>query len=242
MRTLDCSLLIHGECKDALAKLAEQGIESRLVLTDPPYGDIIKEDWDKLGDVNDEWCDLVKACCTPDASIYVWCGIGEKSRSLIDFMQVLDRHFTFKDLITWKKRRGIGMRKGWLYTREELLWYVVDPKNFYWDKTQQYSQEANQFKKGMGGTEVAPFKRISNVWTDIPEVLKPPPGEHPCNKPMEALKRVIGSHTEEGDIVLDPFCGGGSAIVAASSMGRIGIGIEKNEKWIELAKSKLDAL
>ncbi|MFA6358984.1 MAG: site-specific DNA-methyltransferase, partial [Candidatus Omnitrophota bacterium] len=195
-------LLFHDDCHLALDYL--QGVEARLVLTDPPYGKVLKDDWDQSGHVTDQWCEQIKGACTPDASIYVWCGIGEKSRSLIEFMQVLDRHFTFKDLITWQKRRGIGMRRGWLYTREELLWYVVNPKDFVWNKDAQYSDEPNAFKKGMSGTQVNEKKRITNVWTDIPEQLKKPLGTHPADKPMQALKRVIAAHTDPKDRVLDP--------------------------------------
>lgn len=236
------SRIIHGDNATVLPYLCTIGTHARLVLTDPPYGDVVDHAWDKSGEVTDEWCEAVKWCMTDDASLYVWCGIGEKSQSLIEFFPVLSRHFHFKDLITWKKRRGIGMRRGWLYTREECLWFVRDNKNFVWNKDAQYSDEPNAFKVGMSGTPVNDHKRIPNVWTDIPEPLALPTGAHPCTKPAMALERIILAHTAPGDVVLDPFCGGGSAIRVADLLGRYGIGIERDGHWAAYAQAQLDDL
>ena len=215
--------MMCGDCRKVLPILPRR---YRLVLTDPPYGDILAASWDVPGSITDEFCELLKPTLLPDASIYLWCGIGEKSRSLLDFIRVLDRHFYFKDLVTWKKRRGIGGRRGWLYTREEVLWYVVDRNRFFWNKDNQYSCEPNEFTQGMQGTRVHPTKRLTNVWTDIPEQLVKTPGTHPAAKPIQALERIILAHTEPGNWVLDPFAGSGSTLVACAKLDRNGTGIE----------------
>jgi len=49
---------------------------------------------------------------------------------LIRWFPIFNEKWYFKDLITWKKQRGMGMRKGWLYTREEIMWFVKDNKKF----------------------------------------------------------------------------------------------------------------
>ena len=156
---------------------------------------------------------------------------------------LLDEQFHFKDLVTWKKKRGIGMRKGWLYTREEIMWFVKDNKKFIWNKDQQYSEEPNQFKKGFGGHKCkSEFKRITNVWTDVPEILtrRGKKTNHATPKPNKALERIIKCHTNPGDTVLDPFSGSGSALFAAKNLGRDYIGFELNEEIYEETKENLE--
>jgi len=49
---------------------------------------------------------------------------------------------------------------------------------------------------------------------------------HPTQKPVEALKPLIASFSKPGELVLDPFCGSGSTLIAARDMGRDYLGIE----------------
>jgi len=174
------------------------------------------------------------------ASLYVWCGIGEKSQSLIRWFPVFSVDFHFKDLITWKKRRGIGMRKGWLYTREEIMWFVKDNKKFVWNKEAQYGTEPNLFKKGFSGYVCkSKFKRISNVWVDIPEVLGRKKIAHYTPKPAKALERIIMAHTKKGDIVLDCFAGSGTTGLACRALGRHFLLIELKLVFCKIAHQRL---
>ena len=191
-----------------------------LVLTDPPYL-TTSEKWDKAEVFNEDVAIEIKRVCKPTACIYIWCGIGEHSQSLIRWFPILQKHLIFKDLITWKKRRGIGMRKGWLYTREEILWFVKDNSRFVWNSDFQYSEEPNLFTKGMSGYPIkSKFKRITNVWTDIPEELVRKQKTHYTPKPLKAIERIIQLHTKPSDIVLDPFSGSGTTALAALNLDR----------------------
>ncbi len=86
------------------------------------------------------------------------------------------------------------------------------------------------------------------LWADddvaIPNLIrcgKPRGGEHPNEKPVELAGRFIAAHTKPGQIVLDPFCGSGTTILAAERLGRKWIGIELDPKWAALAQSNIDA-
>ena len=218
---------IHGDCRSLIETLDDESID--LVLTDPPYVGVVKETWDQREVFNIQLIHELYRVMKPSASIYVWCGIGEKSQSLMRWWPMLDEYFHFKDLITWKKRRGIGMRKGWLYTREEIVWFVKNNKKFIWNKEHQYSEEPNMFKKGFSGHKCkSDFKRITNVWTDVPEKLRRSEknSSHATPKPGKALSRIIQCHTKPGDLVFDPFAGSGSTLSAAKSLGRRYLGIE----------------
>lgn len=68
---------------------------------------------------------------------------------------------------------------------------------------------------------------VGDVWTDISMVRSGPESrDYPTQKPLALLERIIAASTREGDVVLDPFAGCGTAIVAAERMGRRWIGID----------------
>ncbi len=82
---------------------------------------------------------------------------------------------------------------------------------------------------------------MNDVW-DIP-FLNPKANErvgYPTQKPVLLLERIIQISTNEGDTVLDPFCGSGTTLVAASLLNRSGIGIDISSEAIEITKARLE--
>jgi site-specific DNA-methyltransferase (adenine-specific) len=164
---------------------------------------------------------------------------------LIRWFPLFQEKFHFKDLITWKKNRGIGMRKGWLYTREECMWFVKDNKKFIWNKEYQYSNEKRAFdvvKKGGEKVNKSDYKRITNVWSDINELgygSSPKKYKdirktsHFTPKPIELFERIIKAHTKEGDLVLDCFAGTGVTSLACRKLNRKYILVEKDKDNID---------
>jgi site-specific DNA-methyltransferase (adenine-specific) len=233
----DCTLY-QGDCLDVMKIIPDKSVN--MILTDPPYTKIIKEEWDKKNIFSNkvmiEWDRILK----DNSNIYVWCGIGEKSRSLIDFIQTLDKYFYFKDLITWKKQRGVGMKKGWLYTREEILWYIKNKKSKYtWNKNFQYDlTDKRLFSLPNNKSD---YKRWTNVWTDITEEAGGMKSAeyHPCQKPVRALERIINLCSNENEIILDCFMGSGSTGVACINTNRKFIGIEKEEKYFNIGVERI---
>ncbi len=64
---------------------------------------------------------------------------------------------------------------------------------------------------------------------------------HPAPFPVELPRRLIDLYTYAGDIVVDPFNGSGSTLVAAARTGRIGVGYDTDVDYVELARQRLDA-
>jgi DNA modification methylase len=64
---------------------------------------------------------------------------------------------------------------------------------------------------------------------------------HPAPFPVELPRRLIDLYTYQGDIVLDPFAGSGTTVVAAARTGRIGVGYDTEPKYVELAQARLGA-
>ena len=214
-----------------------------LIIIDPPYL-TTKEDWDKKEVVSDWLSKELFRVAKESCSLYVWCGIGEKSQSLIRWFPIFTNVWKFKDLITWKKDRGIGMRKGWLYTREEIMWFVKNNKEFIWNKKEQYTTEKRVFTPNPEACK-SEFKRISNVWIDIKEsTLQGTMGKveikgHFTPKPIKALERIIKCHTKENDMVLDCFMGAGSTAVACKRLNRNFIGMEIYQNYIDISYKRL---
>jgi DNA modification methylase len=62
---------------------------------------------------------------------------------------------------------------------------------------------------------------------------------HPCQKPLEWATWLISRATEKGNIILDPFMGSGTTLVAAKQLKRNFIGIEISEKYCDIARQRL---
>jgi len=85
---------------------------------------------------------------------------------------------------------------------------------------------------------------VQSLWDDI-EPLSSQSGErlgYPTQKPLALLERIISASSNPGDVVLDPFCGCGTAITAAQKLGRQWIGIDITHLSIALMKYRLEAM
>jgi len=85
------------------------------------------------------------------------------------------------------------------------------------------------------------LKYSISVWSiaKTPEEVKL---GHPAMFPLELCERLIKIYTKVGDVVLDPFMGSGSVLVAAKKLGRKGIGFEIVPEYVELAKKRLQSV
>jgi len=81
------------------------------------------------------------------------------------------------------------------------------------------------------------------VWTDLDPINSAAAERlgYPTQKPLALVERIIEASTNEGDLVLDPFCGCGTTIAAASRLKRKWIGIDLTALAISLIKSRLTA-
>ena len=82
---------------------------------------------------------------------------------------------------------------------------------------------------------------VDTIWTDI-SPLQAQSKERtgfPTQKPLALLERIIKASSNEGDIVLDPFCGCATACVAADRLGRKWVGIDISPKAVELVNMRL---
>jgi site-specific DNA-methyltransferase (adenine-specific) len=127
----------------------------------------------------------------------------------------------------------IGAGRHWRTTPDELdKWDAAG--RIYWPTKGQYPK-LKKYLDEAGGTS------IGDLWMDVP-VLGRSAGErlgYPTQKPLALLERIILASSNEGDVVLDPFCGCGTAVHAAQKLGRQWIGIDITHLAISLIEKRL---
>lgn len=177
--------------------------------------------------------------------------------------KVLDQVFgreNFQNEIVWSYKRWSNSKKG-LLNAHQIIFFYSKTKDFkfntlYTDYSattnlDQILQDRERNKNGKsvykkdenGNIVIGKEKRgvpLFDVW-EIP-YLNPKAKErtgYPTQKPVLLLNQIINIATNEGDIVLDPFCGSGTTCVAAKLLKRNFIGIDVSNDAVSLANSRL---
>jgi hypothetical protein len=86
-------------------------------------------------------------------------------------------------------------------------------------------------------------KQMTSVWNiQAPRKDEKMFGRHPTQKPIALLERIISACTDEGDRILDPFCGSGTTGIAAARMNRVFSGLEQEDSYIGIAMLRFDGV
>ena len=166
----------------------------------------------------------------------------------------------FKSEIIWHYRRWSNSRKGLLPSHQTIYYYTKSHEYTFNNIWQEYSPSTNvdqilqqrsrdafgksAYKRdGSGHIATSGDKKgvpLSDIW-DIP-YLNPKAKErtgYPTQKPLLLLERIISLASNPGDMVLDPFCGSGTTLVAAALLERNAIGIDISEDAVLLTRQRL---
>ena len=105
----------------------------------------------------------------------------------------------------------------------------------FWPKGGEGTPRLKWYADELGGMA------ISDLWTDIPPIGAQAQERlgYPTQKPLALLERILLASSNEGDVVLDPFCGCGTAVHAAQKLGRQWIGIDITHLAISLIEKRL---
>ncbi|WP_202909632.1 DNA methyltransferase [Mycobacteroides abscessus] len=141
------------------------------------------------------------------------------------------------------------MSKRWFGRKHDvLLLYVKDDRKHTFNliKEKSYITHKYGFKNVQIYQEPAPDNRLytmvgmRDVWAiDALRGNQPETLGYPTQKPLALLERVVAASSNEGDIVLDPFCGCGTSVDAAQRMNRSWIGIDIAYTAIDLIEKRL---
>lgn len=130
--------------------------------------------------------------------------------------------------------------KGWRYQRETMQ-KLHDEGRIYYPRHKDGSFDTSKRPSLKRYLKEQEGSIITNVWDDI-NPLHASDAErlgYPTQKPLSLLERVIQASSKEGDVVLDPFCGCGTAIHAAETLKREWIGIDITHLAISLIEKRM---
>jgi site-specific DNA-methyltransferase (adenine-specific)/modification methylase len=217
--------LIHGDCIEEMDNLIRQGVKVDAVITDPPYN-ISKDnnfstmgragldfgEWDKGFDLY-SYIDKVYKILDKNGTFIVFCD-WKKISDIVKYSEKLG--FTTKDMLRIEKTNPMPRNRNRRYVTdyECAIWFVK--QNGVWV-----------------------FNRQSDTYERPKYVGVVEKGYHPTQKNKYLMEKIISVHTNEGQTVLDPFMGSGTTGVAARKLKRGFIGIEKEEKFYNIAKERL---
>lgn len=226
-------LIQNGDSKELITTLPDSSVD--LILTDPPYnlgnystGNIelkwrkdINNDlaqWDTIDFNPSEWVDEFKRILKPTGNIFAF-----TSYNLIGkWHEAFDHKFDTFQFMVWHKTNPAPkiFKAGFLNSCELII--------CCWDKKHTWNFIS---QKEMHNFIESPIC-MGN------ERLKEP--NHPTQKPVKVLKKIIEIGSTEGQVVFDPFMGVGSTGVAALQMDREFIGFELEKKYFDAAKKRIE--
>jgi DNA modification methylase len=182
----------------------------------------------------------------PTGSLYLHCDPAA-SHYLKVLMDSIFGPRNFRREIVWRSGWVSGFKaaaRNWVRNHDILLYYVKDHRAaFTFHKDQAYTPHKPGYER-RGGGENPKGVAVEDVWGDIysPWIMsfsKEKLG-WPTQKPRALLARIIQVSSNPGDVVLDPFCGSGTTLVAAEELARRWIGIDLSSRATELSAVRLD--
>ncbi len=198
----------------------------------------------------------------PDGSLFFHCDwrMSHHIRLMLDDLFGLSgpacaRRGVFVNEIIWHYGLGASKAGRRLLTKHDVIfWHARSPDYVFnalrdaptpamLDKYRHTDAQGNRYMNAYGKRYVMKGgKLLDDVW-DIPAIA-PTSRErvdYPTQKPLALLRRIVELASNAGDVVLDPFCGSGTTLVAAKHLGRRWIGIDSNPQAIEIARARLAA-
>lgn len=215
------------------------------IFTDPPYGhnnnngDLIQNREAALGQTpnagsnprpiaNDgiEANELFKACLpeyrrilVPGGCVACCCAGGGPGTEFAQWSLWMDEYLDFKQMIVWDKGK-IGM--GWHYRRSYEVVLVGQKPGAACKWYDESDSIENIIRPDSGIRKIIPLA-----------------SQHPTEKPVSLAAHFIKLHTRPGELIIDPFCGMGSTLVAAKIQGRSFIGGELDNEYANIARRKV---
>ena len=223
--------IINKDCLEVMKGIPDNSID--LIVTDPPYkttargnagnsGGMLQKEINRKGQVFKH----------NDMKIVDY--MPELYRILKDgsHCYIMTNHVNLFEMLTVGKENGFHFTKSLIWNKGNKIMGQAYMSQF---------EYILFFRKGK-------FKRINNCGTadilDVPnKKTKNEDGKnlHDTEKPVELMRILIENSSNKGDIVLDPFMGVGSTILASLECERYGFGIELDEHYFDIAQERIQA-
>lgn len=250
-----------GDCKDVLEDFPDECVD--LIYLDPPFfsnrnHEVIWEDGAELRAFEDRWkgginqyIEWMEERIRPmylvlkdTGSIYLHCDWHANYR-LRKMMDDIFGRKNFKNEVIWYYRRWTNASKMFQRMHDTILFYVKTDEYVFNKLYQAYSDKTKHRDVSVDGKtrlnqEESEGVMMHDVW-QIPHLHSQAKERlgYPTQKPKELLKRIIRASSNEGDSVLDPFCGCGTTIAVAEELNRNWIGIDVSPTACSVMRKRL---
>lgn len=249
--------LFHGDCLELMKTIPDKSID--MVLTSPPYDDL--RSYNGANDFNFEKFKLIAKEITrvaKDGTVIVWIVNDSTTRGS-------ESGSSFRQALYFKDELGLNIHDTMIYAKDAISFpdsnryqnsfeymFILSkgkPKTF----NQIRDRENKSFGRKVTGTERqknGTTKKASchgmeikktgsrwNIWNIRTE--KGNKLNHPAIFPLSLAIDHIVSWSNENDVVMDPFMGSGTTGVACKNLNRKFIGIEKDDKYFEIARQRI---
>ena len=239
----DGVVLYHGDCRDVLPALGPGSVD--LVLTDPPYGATARP-WDTPPDLPAFW----RACArllAPAGSVAL------TASQPFTAAAVTSNLGWFRHEWIWRKSRAAnfgGARYQPMKKHESVLVFaprrykyrpVFVPGSAYRSRTQRPRADTRYGTFGRAAYQPNETRaaRYPGSVIDVPS-LRQQDSRQPTQKPLGLMEYLVRTYTDPLDLVVDPYAGSGTTLLAARRLGRRAVGVEAEERYCEAAARRLD--
>ena len=189
----------------------------------------------------------------PTGGVYLHCD-PTASHYLKGVMDAIFGHASFRNEIVWSYRRwSVASFRGFQRMHDTILYYMKDPARGVYNVEYEPASESYLQRFGGGSNRKDPDDPARavpvgepaqepqhDVWSDIGIIAGNSRERvgYPTQKPLALLKRIVAASSNPGELVLDPFCGCGTAVVAAHNLGRRWIGIDISPTAIDIVRQR----
>ena len=234
----DGIVIYNADCREVLPMLGAVD----LVLTDPPYN--VGYSYDKCKDAMPEdeyftWqLEVIKNCeelLKPNSSLFYLHYPEFAARMFWAIPAVCD--LSQIEWITWVYNAHTS---GSVLRKASRVWLWMGKCNPFINFEALQGEYRNATDKRVTKLIEQGRKPLDYDWWQVEQVknVSPEKTQHPCQVPIAMVKRLIQASCKKG-IVLDPFMGSGTTLVAAKDLGIRAIGIEISEIYCEIAANRL---
>lgn len=244
--------LLHGDCIEKMKEIPDNSIDC--VITDPPYGTSVCK-WDTVIPFESMW-EQLKRITKDNGAICLFGSEPFSSHLRLSNIKM------FKYDWVWIKNRPSNINctniRPMKYT-EDIIIFSNGKKECYYPQMVERTESGKKRARGKlrtgalttnhnsKKTIINPHKRMKDSPDKVlpkntlfyPRVNKT---IHPTQKPLPLLEYLIKTYTLEGKTVLDFTMGSGSTGVACKNLGRSFIGIERDEKYFNIAKKRIEGV
>ena len=229
--------LFHGDCFDRMKEIADGSVD--MILTDPPYG-VTCCAWDNVQPFEPMWEEF-RRIIKPNGCIAIFA--GERFSSAL----VQSNLKMYRYELIWKK----DIHSDFLNAKRKPL-KIHDKIQIFYKKQPTYTPQMTSGKaynsRGIKREsecygKMYSYEAKSGITERYPLTVlefKREVGIHSTQKPVPLLAWLIRTYTDVGDVVLDSFMGSGSTGVACVQEGRRFIGIEREDKYFEVAMRRIE--